>query len=206
MAKPEIILIGAGGHARACIEVIENDGRFKIAGLVGMPSELNTQQFGYSVIATDEDLNALAKSYQYVFIALGQIKSASVRIKLFTLVDELGFDLPTVIDPSARVSRHAKLGKGSIVMQHAVVNAGATIGSNCIINTKALIEHDANIESHCHISTGAILNGNVRVGEASFVGSGVVVKEGVSIGRSCLVGMGLALRHNLVDETRFLGD
>ena len=30
----DIILIGAGGHARACIEVIESGGQYKIAGLV----------------------------------------------------------------------------------------------------------------------------------------------------------------------------
>jgi len=29
-----IILIGAGGHTRACIDVIEHEGQFRIAGLV----------------------------------------------------------------------------------------------------------------------------------------------------------------------------
>ena len=30
----EIILIGAGGHARACIDVIELSRQFKVAGLI----------------------------------------------------------------------------------------------------------------------------------------------------------------------------
>ena len=30
----EIILVGAGGHARSCIDVIELSGQYKIAGLV----------------------------------------------------------------------------------------------------------------------------------------------------------------------------
>ena len=30
----EIILVGSGGHARACIDVIELSGKFKVTGLV----------------------------------------------------------------------------------------------------------------------------------------------------------------------------
>ena len=35
MSKPSLILIGAGGHARACNDVIEHLGTFDIAGLIG---------------------------------------------------------------------------------------------------------------------------------------------------------------------------
>ena len=34
MSQPEILLIGAGGHCRACIDVIRAEGRFAIAGVV----------------------------------------------------------------------------------------------------------------------------------------------------------------------------
>ena len=43
MTKPSVILIGAGGHAHACIEVIEQHGQYQIAGLVGMQEEVRTQ-------------------------------------------------------------------------------------------------------------------------------------------------------------------
>ena len=32
--KPEIILLGAGGHCRSCIDVVESEGRFTVAGIV----------------------------------------------------------------------------------------------------------------------------------------------------------------------------
>ena len=32
MSKIPLLLVGAGGHARACIDVIELEGRFVIAG------------------------------------------------------------------------------------------------------------------------------------------------------------------------------
>lgn len=204
MSKPNLILIGAGGHSHACIDVIEEHGFYQIAGLVGMPDEMHTQHFGYTVIATDKDLPELVKAYQYALITVGQIQTPDHRVRLYQQATALGFKLPAIIAPNAHVSRHATIGAGTIVMHGAIINAGATVGNNCLINTRALLEHDATIEEHCHISTGAILNGHVHIGAGSFVGSGCVIKEGVTLGKRCIVGMGLAVRHNQSDLARFV--
>ena len=205
MNKPGLILIGAGGHAHACIDVIEQHGGYQIAGLIGMPGEMHDHHLGYAVIGTDDDLPELASTIKYALITLGQIKTPAHRIRLYQQAMERGFQFPTIIAPSAYVSRHATLGAGTIVMHGAIVNAGASVGKNCIINTRALLEHDATVADHCHISTGAILNGNTTIGSGSFIGSGSIVKEGTSLGQGCLVGMGLAVRHNLPNNAKFAG-
>jgi sugar O-acyltransferase (sialic acid O-acetyltransferase NeuD family) len=204
MTIPSLILIGAGGHARSCIDVIEQQGRYQIAGLIGMPEEVHTQHLGYAVIGTDSDLPELAKIYQYALITVGQIQTAEYRIRLYQQAIQLGFQLSIIIAPTAHVSRHATLGEGCIVMHGAIVNAGASLGNNCIINTRALIEHDSTVEDHCHISTGVILNGDVTVGAGSLIGSGSVIKQGVTIGKSCLVGMGLTVHQKIGDNSRFI--
>jgi sugar O-acyltransferase (sialic acid O-acetyltransferase NeuD family) len=205
MSKPGLILVGAGGHAHACIDVIEQHGGYQIAGLVGMPDQMNDHHLGYAVIGTDDDLPELVKTIQYALITLGQIKIPAHRIRLYQQALALGFQLPTIIAPSAYVSRHANLGAGTIVMHGAIVNAGVSVGKNCIINTRALLEHDATVADHCHISTGAILNGNTAIGSGCFVGSGSIIKEGASLGQGCVVGMGIAVRHSLPDKAQFAG-
>lgn len=205
MSKSGLILIGAGGHAHACIDVIEQHGGYQIAGLIGMPDEVNDLHLGYAVIGTDTDLPELAKTIPCALITLGQIKTSVHRIRLYQQVVALGFQLPTIIATSAYVSRHASIGAGTIVMHGAIVNAGASVGENCIINTRALLEHDASVADHCHISTGAIINGNTVIESGCFVGSGSFIKEGLSLGKGCLVGMGLAVRHNLPDNAQFAG-
>jgi sugar O-acyltransferase (sialic acid O-acetyltransferase NeuD family) len=195
----DIVLIGAGGHAASCIDVIESEGRFRVAGLVGIASELHQRLCGYEVIATDDALCELAREYRCALITVGQIKSGESRIRLYREACEAGFEMPTIFSPHAHISGHAIVGPGSIIMCGALINANAKVGSNCIINSHAIIEHDAEVGDHCHISTGAILNGNVRVGEASFIGSGVVTKHGTSIGAGCLVGMASVIRHDLPD-------
>ena len=179
--KPKLLLIGGGGHCRSVIDVIELENRFTIAGIIDKKELIGEEVLGYQVIGCDDDLKALLQTYKYAVITVGQIRSNSVRVKLFSTLKELGFILPTIISPLAYSSKHSSLGEGTVVMHHALVNASASIGKNCIINTKALIEHDAIIENHCHISTAAIINGGTFVKENTFVGSNSVSKEAIII-------------------------
>lgn len=179
--KPEIILVGGGGHCNSCIDVIEQENKFRIAGVVDA-QKYGEQILGYPVLGGDKDLAALRKTYEYALVTIGQIKTPGIRIKLYQQLILLGFSLPTIISPRAYVSKYAVVFDGSIVMHDAVINAQARIGSNCIINTKALIEHDSKIGSHCHISTGAIVNGDVIVGNGVFIGSNAVVRHSEQIG------------------------
>jgi len=63
------LIIGAGGHAHSCIDVIEQQGQYQIAGLVGMQQEMDDKHLGYTVIATDDDLPQLLKEYDYALIS-----------------------------------------------------------------------------------------------------------------------------------------
>jgi len=190
----EIILVGGGGHCHSVIDVIEQEKRFQIAGIVDQQDKLGSQVLGYDVMACDEEIAVLSKKYTYALITVGQLKSAGLRMKLYRMVQIAGFQLPTVISPRAYVSRHARVGQGSIIMHDALVNAGAVVGENCIINSKALIEHDCEIENHCHISTSATLNGGVYVGAASFVGSHATTREGAVITANAFIKAGSVVK------------
>lgn len=185
-----ILLLGAGGHARACIDVVEQDGRFTIGGLLGLSEERGTSVLGYPVLGIDADAGELLRKMGHGLVSIGQIKSPEIRMRLFGLVERYGTAAPAIVSPHAYVSAHARVGDGTIVMHGAIVNAGAIVGRNCIVNSQSLIEHDARVEDHCHIATGAAINSGVRVGTGSFVGSAASVRQGVVIGARCLIGMG----------------
>ena len=202
MTKQDIILIGAGGHALSCIDVIEQAKNFKIAGLVGLKEEIGTVINGYKVIGSDSDLAQIVRDYKFALITVGQIRNADLRIKLFTEAIKVGFELPIIISPYSYISPHAQIDKGTIVLHGAVINAGVKIGSNFIINSCVLIEHGTEVSDHCHVSTGAILNGNTKIGARSFIGSGAILKQGTSIGTDCQVGMGQLVTRNLDNLTK----
>ena len=178
MTKPSLILIGGGGHCKSCIDVIEQENKFLIAGIVDI-NRFISELLGYPLLRNDDDLAKLKLNYDYALITIGQIKTPAIRIRLLDYAKSLGFKLPAIISPRAYVSKHARIGNGTIIMHDALINAGVIVGDNCIINTKSLIEHDAVIENNCHISTGAIINGGAIIKQGSFVGSNAATKESI---------------------------
>ena len=194
--KP-LLLIGAGGHCRSCIDVIEAEGKYRIAGIVERDGERRASILGYKVLGNDNDLPELLKKHPYALITVGQIKSSALRKKLFLHTQKLGFELPTVISPRAYVSKNANLGNGTIVMHDALVNTGAIIGNNCILNTKSLVEHDAIVEDHCHISTASVVNGGTHIREQTFVGSNAMIRDNIEIGEKNIVGGGWVILKSL---------
>ena len=196
-----ILLLGAGGHARSCIDVIEQEGRFRIAGLISAPDEVGSQQLGYPVLGCDADLPLLLNEYKRVLVTVGQVKSPEVRMRLYAMAQEHGCELPVIVSPHAYVSRHATLGAGTVVIHGVIVNPNARVGENCILNTGATVDHDAVVGDHCHISTTAVLNGGVHVGVGSFVGSNACVRQDIRIGERCVIGMGQVVVADCADGT-----
>jgi len=175
--KKEILLIGGGGHCKSVIDVIEQENNYTIAGIIDKKELLGQEILGYKVIGSDDDLERLFETYKYALVTVGQIKSNTLRVKIFNQLEQIGYKLPIIISSLAYVSKHAHISKGTVVMHHALVNSSVNIGKNCIINSKALIEHDVVIEEHCHISTATVINGGVVVKKNSFVGSNTTTKE-----------------------------
>lgn len=190
MKNKKIILIGGGGHCKAVIDVIELLGDYEIIGIIDIKEKLGSDILGYKVIGTDEDIKDLKKDVEYAFITIGHIRNAEKRKHLYNLLKINNFKIPTIISPKAYVSKHAKVGEGTIIMHGAIVNAGAIIGKNCIVNSMALIEHDAVVGDFCHISTGAIVNGGVKVGDFTFLGSNAVTKQYIEIPQNSFIKAG----------------
>lgn len=192
--KQSLVLIGGGGHCRACIDVLEAGGAYAIVGVLDLQENAGSTVSGYPVLGTDELLPKLAAEGHAFLITLGQIRSADRRLVLYERLKGLGARLASVVSPLAYVSARASMGEGTIVMHHAVINAGAAVGANCIINTKALIEHDASVGDHTHVSTGAILNGGARLGARGFLGSHATVHQEVAVGDDCIVAAAACVR------------
>lgn len=206
MNKKEILLIGGGGHCRACIDVIEQTGMYTIKGIVDKAENLHKSILGYEVIGTDTDLIKLSKKIKFFLITIGQIKSSSKRQSLYNSLRTTGSVLPLIISPLAYVSKHSLVGDGTIIMHNAVINACAKIGSNCIINTKAVIEHDVCIGNHCHISTGALVNGEVQIKNCCFIGSNATIRETRSICNNVVVGAGVTVIRDITEPGIFVNN
>lgn len=177
--KEQLLLIGGGGHCRACIDVIEQENKFKIFGILddNLFHQNTRELLGYPILGGDDLIDVLISKVSHAFIAIGQIKSANLRIKIYKKLKMVGYNLPIIVSPMAYIAKGVSIGEGSILMHQALVNTNVSIGKACILNSKALIEHDSRVGDFCHLSTASVINGSCDIGDKTFIGSNMVLKH-----------------------------
>ena len=128
-----------------------------------------------------------AAEFDGLIVAIG---NNATRLSLSMELQRAGGHLATLLHPSAVVSKHARLGLGSVVMPNAVIMTGAELGNAVIINTAASVDHDCRVGDGVHVSPGARLCGGVVVGDLAWIGAGATVIPAICIGASAVVGAG----------------
>ena len=202
MKKTNVILVGGGGHSRACADVIlSSENNYNILGYAD-PVE-NPEMSDFKYLGGDEILSKYVNNSSFL-VTIGQIKSYKKRKELFDYLNSLNADLLLIKSSNSYVSKNSIINSGTIVMHKVVIQSNVKIGHNCIINDMALIEHDCIIGNHCHISTGAIINGQVKIGDGVFIGSSAVIRNGITIADNCIIGMGQVVKHDVLKNNTII--
>ena len=192
--RKKIIIVGAGGHALSCLEVLTNLNEFEV---IGFTDNKMRKVNNYKVLGSDRDLHKLKKKCDNLLIGLGAIKDIKLRDTIYKKAKKLKFKFPKIISKNSYISKNTHLGEATVVMNGCFINSNVKIGKNSIINNKVLLEHDVQIGNNTHVSTGAILNGGVKVGNNVFIGSGSIIKENVIINSNSIIGMGTIVLRNI---------
>ena len=187
--KDGAILIGAGGHAKVAIELLQAMGERVDYCVAGEDSASTC--LGVTVIRGDESLRRLrSDGYGNCFVAIG---SNILRQKLATFATSLGFRLLSAVSPHAVISPSARIGRGVAVMAGAVINAESILEDLVIVNTNSSIDHDCRVGQAAHIGPHSALAGGVKVGERTFLGTGCAVVPDITIGNDSVIGAGAAV-------------
>jgi len=195
-----VLIVGNGGHARACMDAWDPSPDLVPAGCVGPePGDV----LGLEYLGDDDMLPALAESgLDRAFVALG---SNSVRAAVTARCLAAGLQLVTVIAPTAQVGATASVGPGSIVLHRAVLGANVTVGQGSIINTGATVDHDCVIGDFVHIAPGVTIAGTVVVGDGAMIGIGASVVPRIRIGVGATVGAGAVVIRDVADGQTVVG-
>src|SRR5665647_3710306 len=195
-----VVIVGNGGHARACLDAWDPSPELVPIGYVG-PAEGDV--LGLAYLGDDDRLAGLAASgLVHAFVALG---SSHVRSAVTDRCLAAGFDLVTIVAPTAQVGATASVDAGSIVLHKAVVGANARVGRGSIINTGATVDHDCTIVHISHLAPGTNLAGTVTVGDRAMVGIGATVVPGIRIGTGATVGAGAVVVRDVPDGRTVVG-
>jgi sugar O-acyltransferase (sialic acid O-acetyltransferase NeuD family) len=190
-----LIIYGAGGHAKAVMEMAQAIGAFRVVGIIDDNQSLaGSLVLGIPVLGTRELLPHLyQQGLRLAANGVGGIIDIAIRIKLFDLLSEAGFALPALRHPRATIENSARIMDGVQVFANAYVGSSVLLHDRCMINTGAIVSHDCEIGAYTHIAPGALLAGHVHVGERALVGMGVTTMIGIRIGAGARIGNGAIL-------------
>jgi sugar O-acyltransferase (sialic acid O-acetyltransferase NeuD family) len=193
--KPfEVILIGGGQHARVALDV-----------LLAMPVQV-CALFDPKYEGAYRGVIQLADYQPHLFPDAHALVTIGDNATRARAAARCAHRFHQLAHPSALVSAQARVGEGSMILHHAVVQVDSVIGRHVIINTGAQVDHDCVIGDFAHIAPGAVLCGAVSVGEGTLVGAGAVVIPGVKIGKQATVGAGSVVIRDVPDFARVAGN
>ena len=138
-----------------------------------------------------------------IIIAIG---NALIRQKLQNLVLSSGFELITLIHPTAVIGSDVTISNGSVVMPGAIINAKSTIGNGVIINSGAIIEHECTIGDFAHICPGVAIAGGSLVGERSWIGIGSSIIQNITIKPDITIGAGSVVVKDILEGSLAYGN
>lgn len=183
-----ILVLGAGGHAKVCIDIMKDNGK-KVAFCLETPDSplVGKTVSGVEVISENYLQSLFESGHHSIFVAIGD---NLIRNSQQARLAKIGFLMEGVVSTSASISNDAEIGRGVAIMPQVVINTGALIGAHAIINSGAVVEHDCQISEFVHIAPNSTLTGNVIIGARTLVGAGSVIIPRVKVGSDVIIGAG----------------
>jgi len=202
----KIVIIGGGGHSKIVISILKKIKNYEIMGYTDIQDKGELLKTGY--LGNDKILEDIIKSFpgSSAVIGIGNVEVGFKRKILFEKLENLGFDLPAIISPSAIINEDVSIAKGTIVCDGVIVNSGSKIGKGVILNTKCSVDHDCEICDFVHLAPGVILSGGVTVGNNSFIGAGSIIIQYKKISENCLIGAGSIVINDIKERGVYIGN
>lgn len=166
-------MVGAGGFGRVVLEHAIK--QYECAFLDDGPL---TCVDGVSVVGRIADLEKLYPGYRLVCVTIG---NNALRERIYKRAAEIGYEFPNLIVPSAYISPHARLGRGVIVLNNAVVQNHTICGDGVILNPGVELHHDSTVGNHCLIYTNSVVRSLAQVGDRVWIGSTATIATGARV-------------------------
>lgn len=200
-AERPLLICGTRSFAEEIADVVSETPGFTVAGFIENLDRGRCAEplVGLPVHWVDE-LEAFAPTHAAV-CAL-----ATTKRRVFTQqVEERGLDFATIVHPTARISRLAELGEGTIASVGVIVAAHSCVGRHVVLNRAALVGHHTTVGDHVSLMPGANVAGNCRVGDGAFVGMGAIVLDNLEVGPDAVVAAGAVVTRDVPAGAQVMG-
>lgn len=187
----KIAVIGASGHGKVIIEILEEMGN--------TIAHVNDKDASKKLLLGYPVSTAMPAADIPAVIAVGNNK---IRKRI---AGDMQHSFETAIHPRATISKRCVIEEGTVVMAGVSINSDTRIGKHCIINTNASVDHDCVLGDFVHVSPGVAIAGGVTIGEGSHIGIGSSVIPCVTIGKWVTIGAGTVIIEDVPDNAVVVG-
>lgn len=195
-ASTDIVVIGIGGHASMCIDILLQNSNFKIVGFLD-DNNFKDDKFGLKYLGKLDSIEHLSKcGLKYAILGIGFIGNLRGKEKMFNLVSKY-VNIPSIIHPKAIVEPSANIKEGCQIMAGAIIGSNVVIDNNCIVNSGAIVSHDTIVSEGSHLTPGSIIAGHVKIGKRVTIGMGASVYIGLTISDDKVIMNGRAVFDNI---------
>lgn len=199
MTKQKIVIIGAGGHAKEAVAILEQlSNPPKLVGFAEQADRLpdNRTCMGYPCDTREALLKYNPTHY---LLAVG---NGVARRQLVPDLAQAGLQPFILTAPHVFIGKQVTLGQGCLIYPNSVLTADIIIGDHVHINTGCTISHDCSIGDYTTISPGVHIAGNVRVEEDVFIGIGANIINGTPgaplvIGKGSVIAAGALVKEHV---------
>lgn len=158
-----LLILGAGGVALEVFEIIQQNGDWQTVAFLDdgdkNPHDLN-------IIGKLSTLKKWHGRFSHAITAVG---NCAVRMEWLKNARGAGFEIPSIIHPSAVISPSAKIGAGCIVMSNTSVGAKAKLGEGVLVNHGAHVDHECVIENGVLLGMGCVIRNAAHIKELQHV-------------------------------------
>ena len=191
----KIILIGAGPLGLNAAHIIQTQGIYEIAGFIDTKKGTIG---GIEILGNDSKLETLRdKGITNAVVCIG---NSQKRIEISREIKNKGFNIPTLIHPSADVGLNAEISEGTIIFHNVFMGPEVVIGPYCVIEAGVFIGHNVKICEGVLLSARAVVGNLASIGSCSTFKIAAGCNNKIKIGRNCIISEFKTLFDNLDNE------
>ena len=202
----QIYALGVGHNTPVFIDLAEACG-YSIAGLYHYNNERTGQiDHGFTIIGSFEDLfNRSSLRGMKFLLTMGDNQ---IRANLTSRILDKGGEIPTLIHPTAIISRFAHISpKGVYISAFTFVQADTTVDEGTVLLSGVNISHTNSIGRYCFVAGGSAIGAYTVVEDFVFIGQGVLSISGKvnRIAHHAYIGAGALLTHPVLAGEVLMG-
>ncbi|MBN1437060.1 MAG: acetyltransferase [Sedimentisphaerales bacterium] len=200
----KIAIVGAGGHGRVVLDIINSDNQFSVSGFLDANSALKGKFV--DKVPVLGDLSEISQFAQLgIIAAVVAIGDNVTRDYYARALTGANVQLINAIHRSANIATTASIGTNAVIASGVNICAHVTVEDGAICNTGCVVDHESHIGYCSHICPGVRLAGHVTVEPYAMIGIGATVIQGITIGQGSTIGAGAVVLDDVPPHSTVVG-